>query len=76
LSFLFKPKKPACERISQDGESTKYVCETEPGKSFIVTVKRDGTVTPEPSFVAPSPSDYKVIFEALIEKGERPKPVV
>jgi len=76
MSFLLPKKRPVCERISQDGESTKYACETEPGKTFVVTIKPDGTITPEASFVMPNPDEYKKIFQALMEKGERVKPVV
>jgi len=64
-------KKPTCEKISENGEVKRYICETEPGKTFIVTVEPDGTVIPKPSFVAPTPRDYALIHKALIEKGER-----
>ena len=76
MSGLFGKKKPTCERLSQDGENSRYVCETEPGKRFVVTVKPDGTISPEPAFVAPTPKDYEEIFRSLVEKGVHVKTVV
>jgi len=75
MSPIFgKEKKPLCERVGQDGEAIKYVCEVEPGKTFIVTVKPDGSISSEAGFVAPTKEDYEKIHKALIEKGERPRP--
>jgi len=76
MSPIFEKKKPVCQRIGQDGESAKYACETEAGKTFVVSVKPDGTISAEPSFIAPTPEDYKKIYQALVEKGERVAPVV
>lgn len=74
MSAIFGKKKPTCQRISQNGESAKYACETEPGKTFVVTVKADGTISPEPSFVAPTPKDYELIYRSLVEKGVHVRP--